>query len=83
VRYCRAVTAVWCGFFALNGAVAAALAALAPRAWWAAYAGGASYLLAGALFAAEYVVRKSRFGRYGHGLLDRLLASLFGNAATP
>jgi uncharacterized membrane protein len=83
MRYCRVVTAIWCVFFALNGAVVTGLAALAPRAWWAAYAGGVSYVLAGALFAAEYVVRKSRFGRYGKGLLDRLLASFFGNAAIP
>jgi uncharacterized membrane protein len=80
VRYCRAVTAMWCGFFVLNGTAAAALAAAAPRTWWATYTGFLSYLLVGGLFASEYLVRKARFGRYGPGPLDRVLAYLFGNA---
>jgi uncharacterized membrane protein len=81
VRYCRTVTAIWCVFFALNGLAAAALALCAPRSWWAAYTGGISYGLLGALFAGEYLVRRARFGRYGGGSLDRLLARLFGNGA--
>ena len=75
-RYCRSVTMVWCAFFVLNGAAAALLAALAPRAWWAAFTGGISYGLVGALFAAEYVVRKARFQRWGRSPVDRLLAPL-------
>ncbi len=76
VRYCRTVTRVWCAFFALNGVAAALLAAFAPRAWWAAYTGLLSYLLVGALFAAEWLVRKVRFRRFGPGLLDRALEPL-------
>ncbi len=75
-RYCRSVTKVWCAFFVLNGTAAALLAAFAPRAWWAAYTGAIAYGLVGALFAAEYVVRKARFQRWGRGPVDRLLAPL-------
>jgi peptidoglycan/xylan/chitin deacetylase (PgdA/CDA1 family)/uncharacterized membrane protein len=80
-RYCRTVTIVWCAFFLLNGSAATALALWAPRSWWAAYCGVFSYLLVGALFAGEYIYRKRRFGRYGRGPFDRLLARLFGNEA--
>jgi uncharacterized membrane protein len=83
VRYCRTVTMVWSAFFLLNGAAAAALTLCAPRSWWAIYTGGISYALIAALFAGEYVVRKARFGRYGDGPVDRLLARLFGNGAAP
>jgi peptidoglycan-N-acetylglucosamine deacetylase len=80
IRYCRTVTLAWCGFFALNGAATTALALWAPRAWWAAYAGGLSYLLVGLAFAAEYTIRKARFGRFGPGLVDRVLARLLRRA---
>ena len=75
-RYCRSVTGVWCAFFVLNGGAAALLAAFAPRAWWAVYTGGISYALVVGVFAAEYVIRKARFQRWGRGPVDRLLASL-------
>ncbi|HET6438010.1 MAG TPA: hypothetical protein VFG59_08110, partial [Anaeromyxobacter sp.] len=78
IRYCRRVTLVWCAFFALNGGAATALAVLAPRMWWAAYTGGLAYVLMGLLFAAEYVVRKARHGRFGPGLVDRALARVLG-----
>jgi uncharacterized membrane protein len=80
VRYCRAVTVVWCGFFVLNGAASALLAAAAPRAWWAAYTGAISYGLVAAVFAGEYVVRKARFGRFGRGPVDRTLRLLLRRA---
>jgi peptidoglycan/xylan/chitin deacetylase (PgdA/CDA1 family)/uncharacterized membrane protein len=76
IRYCRRVTVVWCAFFVVNGGIATALAAAAPRGVWAAYAGGVSYVLVGLVFAAEYVVRRARFGRFGPGLVDRALARL-------
>lgn len=81
LRYCRSVTVVWSAFFALNGAAAALLAAFAPRSWWALYTGAIAYALMGALFAGEYLVRKARFGRFGPGLLDRLLARLLPRAS--
>ncbi len=81
-RYCRSVTLVWCAFFVVNGTAAALLAAFAPRGWWAGYTGVVSYVLVGALFAAEYVVRKARFGRFGRGPVDRLLATFLRGPAT-
>ncbi len=63
IGHCRQVTAVWCGFFVANAAVAAALALWAPFAWWAIYTGIIGYTLMGLLFIAEYLVRISRFGR--------------------
>jgi peptidoglycan-N-acetylglucosamine deacetylase len=75
-RYCRSVTLVWCVFFVLNGTVAMILALRAPHAWWAAYTGGVSYVLVGVLFAAEYLVRKARFGRFNQGPIDRLVMAV-------
>ena len=57
VRYTRRVTRVWCGFFAINGAIAAALAAWGPWNWWTAYNGAISYLLMGVLMAGEWLLR--------------------------
>ena len=59
--YCRTVTKVWCGFFALNAAVAAALAGFAPVSWWTVYNGAIAYVLIALLFAAEYGVRRQKF----------------------
>jgi uncharacterized membrane protein len=77
VRYCRAVTLVWCMFFLLNGALSGVLALVASVASWALYTGLVAYLLIGLLATAEYVVRKARFREYGAGLHDRLLARVF------
>ncbi len=77
VRYCRRVTAVWSAFFLVNGAVAGWLALFSPLALWTLYTGVIAYVLVGALFTVEYVVRKWRFREYGAGLHDRLLALLF------
>lgn len=82
LAYCRSVTRVWCGFFLLNGATSAGLAALGPRSAWALYSGVLSYVLMGLLFAVEYVIRKARFGRFGPGLVDRSLARLVGPSST-
>ncbi|MGA8890645.1 MAG: hypothetical protein WB493_03685 [Anaeromyxobacteraceae bacterium] len=81
VGYCRTVTAVWCAFFVLNGAAAAWLAVAGTREAWALYSGVVSYVAMGVLFAGEYVVRKVRFGRFGDGPVDRLLARVFSREA--
>lgn len=81
VRYCRTVTAIWSGFFVVNGLTAGLLAWRAPVAWWALYTGLIAYVLIGLLGAGEYIVRKYRFGRFGSGLHDRLLAALLPTAA--
>lgn len=63
VAHCRAVTWVWCVFFVINGATAAVLAVRGPLEWWALWVGALAYLVMGALFAGEWVVRTVRFGR--------------------
>jgi uncharacterized membrane protein len=64
VRYTRNVTAVWVGFFAVNGAIAL-WSALQPG-WkaWVLYNGFISYVAAGLLFAGEYLVRQRVRRRY-------------------
>lgn len=58
VRYTRTVTQVWCGFFIVNGLLAAGTALYATRATWALYNGAIAYGLMGLLFAGEYWVRR-------------------------
>lgn len=57
VRYTRSVTLVWCAFFILNGTVAAYTALNASREVWVLYNGLVSYLLIGALFLGERLIR--------------------------
>lgn len=58
VRYTRRVTQVWCAFFVANGTFAAWTALYASREQWALYNGLIAYLLMGALFAGEWLVRR-------------------------
>jgi uncharacterized membrane protein len=58
VRYAHRVTLVWCGFFVANGAAALWTALYASRATWELYNGLIAYLLMGALFAVEWLVRR-------------------------
>lgn len=57
VRYTRKVTKVWCGFFVLNGLIAL-YTCFQPLELWTLYNGLISYLLAGSLFAGEWIVRQ-------------------------
>jgi uncharacterized membrane protein len=75
--YCRRVTAVWCAFFVVNGAVAAKLALDGDRARWALYAGFVAYVAMGLLFAVEFVYRHWRFRRYIGLPTDALLRRFF------
>jgi uncharacterized membrane protein len=77
VPYCRNVTIVWTFFLVANATTCAVLAIAAPRSWWALYTGLIAYVLLGALFTVEYVVRKARFRRYGDTLPDRMLSAVF------
>ncbi len=71
--YLRAVTAVWCGFFAVNIAVSLVLAVHGSLATWTLYNGLIAYLIVGLLLGAERVYRYWRFrGSYGD-LLDPVL----------
>ena len=56
VSYTRTVTKVWCLFFILNGSIALATTFMKLQTWTL-YNGLISYLLAGLLFAIEFVIR--------------------------
>ncbi len=65
IAYTRRVTQVWCGFFIVNGVIAFATAVWASEADWSLYTGVISYVLMGALFGVEFLVRL-RFRRQHH-----------------
>ncbi len=77
VRYCRTVTLVWGAALSVAALAGVALAFAASLATWTAFTGIGSYVLVGALFSAEYVVRKARFRDYGANLLDRAIMRVF------
>jgi uncharacterized membrane protein len=77
VVYCRAVTGLWCLFFALNGGVTLWLALGAPLAWWTFYTGVVSYALIAVLFAAEMVYRYWRFRPYDGSATDPFFRGIF------
>lgn len=58
VRYTRQVTQVWCGFFVLNGGVALFTALYTSREMWSLYNGFIAYILMGAMFAGEWLIRR-------------------------
>jgi len=62
VSWCRIWTWIWCAFFSLNAATAAALALFAPLQWWTVYNGLIAYGLIGLLFATEFMLRHLKFG---------------------
>jgi uncharacterized membrane protein len=66
VVYTRRVTQVWCGFFVFNGGMALATALWASERVWALYNGLFSYVLIGALFAGEWLLRQ-RVRARAHG----------------
>ena len=57
VAYTRRVTQVWCGFFLVNGLIAAATVLHGDLDLWTLYNGLLSYLLMGLLLAVEWLVR--------------------------
>jgi uncharacterized membrane protein len=57
VRYCRRVNLVWCLFLAANSTVALWTVLQADHRVWLLYNGFLSYVLMGALFVGEFVVR--------------------------
>jgi uncharacterized membrane protein len=58
VRYCRAVTGIWCGFFVFNIGMALYTAFCLSDFAWSLYNGLISYILIGVLFVGEMVVRR-------------------------
>ena len=71
LAYCRAVTAIWCVFFVLNGGIALWLAFYQSAARWAFYTGFVAYVLIGALLAAEVAYRRWRFPVPRHATAGR------------
>jgi uncharacterized membrane protein len=63
VRYARAVTWVWVGFFVINGALALFTAIYASWRIWALYNGVIAYIAMGALFAGECFIVRPRVKR--------------------
>ena len=58
VAYTRRVTAVWCGFFVVNGSIAVATILADDLTLWALWNGGLSYVAIGCLMGGEYLYRK-------------------------
>ena len=77
IAHCRAWTRIWGIYLLVLAAIGLGLARWAPLAVWTGYVGVVSYVLVGALFAVEYVIRKIRFRDYGRNPLDWLLGKLF------
>jgi uncharacterized membrane protein len=67
VAYTRRVTQVWCGFFVLNGVAALATALWASDQVWAFYNGLLAYVLMGALFGGEWLIRQRVMAAHRHG----------------
>jgi uncharacterized membrane protein len=57
VAYTRRVTLAWCGFFVANGAVSAATAVWGTEQVWVFYNGLLAYVLMGAFFGVEWLLR--------------------------
>lgn len=55
--YCRNVTAIWALWLAINAAIAAGLALSGNDVAWALWTGAIFYVVSGALFAIEWLVR--------------------------
>jgi len=77
LAHCRAWTRIWGIYLLVLAAIGLGLARGAPLAVWTGYVGVVSYVLVGALFAVEYLIRKIRFRDYGRNPLDWLLGKLF------
>jgi uncharacterized membrane protein len=56
--YCRNVTIIWALWLAINAAIAAGLALSGNDGAWALWTGAIFYLVSGALFAIEWLVRR-------------------------
>ena len=56
-NYCRIVTMIWTVWLAVNAAIAALLAVLTNEAAWALWTGLLAYLIMGALFVGEMLIR--------------------------
>lgn len=60
-EYCRQLTILWTGFFAVNAAICIGLAVWGTDFWWTLFNGVVIYLLIGLLMIGEYIYRHFRF----------------------
>lgn len=58
ITYTRKVTIAWCGFFIVNGSIAAWTAIAASWETWTLYNGCISYILMGLMFSIEWLIRR-------------------------
>lgn len=77
LAHCRRWTGLWAGYLFALAAIGLVLARWASLATWTLYVGLVNYLLIGALFGVEYLVRKIQFRDYGKNPIDLLLSKLF------
>jgi uncharacterized membrane protein len=63
--YCRRLTVVWAVWLFANAAIAAALAMVGADDYWALWTGLVSYLVMGALFAGDYILRQTLYRSFG------------------
>lgn len=75
--HCRRWTLIWGIYLIALAGLGLVLARFASLKVWTLYVGLLSYVLVGALFAVEYLVRKIRFRDYGRNPIDWLLGKLF------
>lgn len=78
VIYTRRVTEAWCLFFVLNGAAAAVTALWMSTEAWALYNGFIAYVLIGAMFAGEWLLRRRLKARMAAGQAALTGVSLHG-----
>lgn len=75
--HCRTWTGIWGMYLIALAAFGLVLAKWASLKVWTVYVGVLSYVMVGALFAVEYVIRKIRFRDYNRNPLDWVLSKLF------
>lgn len=76
-KHCATWTLVWGIYLIALAVIGLVLARWATLAVWTAYVGIINYVLVGALFVVEYLIRKIRFREYGRNPLDWVLSKLF------
>ena len=74
--YTRALTQLWCVFFAVMATISVGLAWWTSLSLWSLFTHLISYLLLGALFAGEYAYRRKRFPQYQHASLWQLIRNI-------
>jgi uncharacterized membrane protein len=80
VAYCRRLTVMWSGFFAVNVALTAWLALGGDDVLWVLYNGLLVYLLIAALLVGEALWRRHRFPELGHASIVAALGNIMLNA---